>query len=119
MALKQKANGKGYDPCRSTHETTSEGFFMDAAIMYLDRDELYHFCDLLPEPIIARPVVTPTRERGMILSLEFEGQRVTLTENGKPYKFRSLDAVMFELDGADNVDTTRLVVEAGNYWKWH
>lgn len=48
---------------------------MDTAIMTLERQELYSFCDLLPEPII------------------------------------------FELDGAPNVDTARLVIEAANYWQ--
>ncbi len=30
---------------------------MDTVIMSLERQELYSFCDLLPEPIIARPVM--------------------------------------------------------------
>lgn len=90
---------------------------MDTVIMTLERQELYSFCDLLPEPIIARPVVTATRGRGLTLALEYQGQRVTLTEGGKPYKFCSVDAVMFELDGAPNVDTARLVIEAANYWQ--
>lgn len=84
--------------------------------MNLDRNELDSFCDHLPEPIIARPVMTPTRGRGMTLSLEYQGQRVTLTENGKPCKFRSVDAVMFELDGVPHVDTSRLVIETATYW---
>ena len=92
---------------------------MYAAIMNLERRDLYDFCDLLPEPIIARPVVTPARGRGMALSLDCGGQRVTLTNNGRPCKFASLDAVMFELDGAPNVDTDRLVIEAENYWHGH
>lgn len=90
---------------------------MDTAIMNLDRQELYSFCDLLPAPIIARPVVTATRGRGLTLALEYQGQRITLTEGGKPCKFRSVDAVMFELDGAPNVDTDRLVIEAAHYWQ--
>lgn len=90
---------------------------MDTVSMNLERGELYSFCDNLPAPIIARPIVTPARGRGMTLSLEYEGQRVTLTEGGKPCRFRSVDAVMFELDGAPHVDTSRLLVEAGNYWR--
>ena len=62
---------------------------MDTAIMSLDRQELYSFCDLLPEPIIARPVVTASRGRGLTLALEYQGQRVTLTEGGKPCKTES------------------------------
>ena len=92
---------------------------MDASIMNLDRRELYDFCDLLPEPVMARPVVTPVRGRGMALSLDCGGQRVMLTNNGRPCKFASLDAVMFELDGAPNVDTARLVIDVSNYWNGH
>lgn len=85
--------------------------------MNLDRDELYGFCDNLPAPIIARPVVTATRGGGLTLALEYPGSLVTLTENGKPCKFRSVDEVMFELDGAPHVDTSRLVIEAATYWR--
>lgn len=52
---------------------------MDTAIMNLERQELYSFCDLLPESIIARPVVTATRGWGLTLALEYQGQRVTLS----------------------------------------
>lgn len=91
---------------------------MDTSIMNLERDDLYTFCDLLPAPIIARPVATATRNRGMTLSIEYEGKRVLLTERGKPCKFGSIDSVMFELDGAPNVDTSALVIETANYWKF-
>lgn len=90
---------------------------MDTAIMNLERQELYSFCDLLPAPIIAQPVITAARGRGLSLALEYQGQRVTLTEDGKPCKFCSVDAVMFELDGAPNVDTARLVIETAKYWQ--
>jgi hypothetical protein len=90
---------------------------MDTSIMNLEREELYSFCDLLPEPVIARPVATATRGKGLTLALEYEGHRVTITEGGKPYKFHSVDAVMFELDGAPHVDTERLVIETASYWK--
>lgn len=89
---------------------------MDTAIMSLDRRELYSFCDHLPEPVIARPVVTARRGRGLTLALEYQGQRVTLTEGGKPFKFCSVDDVMFELDGAPNIDISRLIIETDNYW---
>lgn len=90
---------------------------MDSQIMNLERDELYDFCDLLPEPIIARPVATATRGRGLTLAIVYDGIRVLLTENGKPCKFSSIDAVMFELDGAPNVDIKRLMIETANYWQ--
>ncbi len=90
---------------------------MTEVIMNLERRELYTFCDLLPEPIIARPVVIATRGRGLTLALEFDGQRVKLTENGKPLKFSSFDAVMFELDGAPNLDTSNIVIETSSYWQ--
>ncbi len=91
---------------------------MDTVIMNLERQELYSFCDLLPAPIIAQPVITATRGRGLSLALEYQGQRVTLTEDGKPCTFCSVDAVMFELDGAPNVDTARLVIETAKYWQY-
>ncbi|OAI18231.1 hypothetical protein A1507_09875 [Methylomonas koyamae] len=91
---------------------------MDTSIMNLERDDLYTFCDLLPEPIIAKPVATATRNRGMTLAIEYEGKRALLTERGKPCKFNSIDAVMFELDGAPNVDTSALVIETASYWKF-
>ena len=83
----------------------------------LERKELYNFCDLLPEPIIARPVVIAVRGRGLTLAIEYEGQRVKLVEDGKPLKFRSVDAVMFELDGAPNLDTNNIVIETNSYWQ--
>lgn len=90
---------------------------MTTLIMSLERKELYTFCDRLPEPTIAFPVVIATRGVGLTLALEFDGQRVKLTENGKPLKFRSVDAVMFELDGAPNLDTTNIVIETSSYWQ--
>lgn len=90
---------------------------MTTVIMSLERKELYTFCDSLPEPIIARPVVIATRGRGLALALEFNGQRVNLIEDGKPLKFNSVDAVMFELDGAPNLDTTNMSIETNSYWQ--
>lgn len=83
----------------------------------LERDALYEFCDLLPAPIIAMPVLTATRGLGFTLSLTYEDTSVILITDGKPCNFPSVDAVMFELDGAPNVDTSRLVIDAGRYWK--
>ena len=85
--------------------------------MNLERKELYTFCDFLPEPIIANPVVIAARGHGLTLALEYEGQRVILIEDGKPLKFRSIDAIMFELDGAPNLDTNSIVIETNNYWQ--
>lgn len=91
---------------------------MDTLIMNLERDELYTFCDLLPEPIIAKPVATAIRNRGLTLAIEYDGRRALLTEHGRPCEFKSIDSVMFELDGAPNVDMTHLVIETANYWKF-
>ncbi len=92
---------------------------MDTAIMSVDRRELDSFCDGLPEPIIASPVVLASRGRGLLLALDYPGAPVTLTEDGKPCRFRSVDDVIFELDGIPNVDASRLVVETANYWGAH
>lgn len=90
---------------------------MNMATMNLERKELYSFCDLLPEPVIARPVVIAGRGRGLTLALEYQGQRVELTEGGKPLKFSSVDAIMFELDGAPNLDITNIIIETESYWQ--
>lgn len=85
--------------------------------MNLERKELYTFCDLLPEPVIARPVVIAARGHGLTLAIEYEGQRVILIEDGKPLRFRSVNAVMFELDGAPNLDTNNIVIKTESYWQ--
>lgn len=85
-------------------------------IKNLDRKNLYAFCDELPEPVLAQPIVTATRGRGLTLAFAYPGGRVTLTEGGKPFKFCSIDEVMYELDGTPNIDTSRLVIETSNYW---
>lgn len=90
---------------------------MNIATMNLERKELYSFCDLLPEPVIARPVVIAGRGRGLTLALEYKGQRIELIEGGKPLKFKSVDAVMFELDGTPNLDISNILFEMGNYWE--
>lgn len=90
---------------------------MNIANMKLEREDLYSFCDFLPEPVMARPVVIAGRERGLTLALEYQGQRVELTEGGKPLKFTTLDAVMFELDGTPNLDTNNIRFDMDNYWK--
>lgn len=89
------------------------------SIINLDRRDLYRFCDGLPAPVLARPVVNATLGRGLTLALDAAGERFVLTEDGKPCKFASIDDVMYELDGAPNVDATSLVVDLGNYWKRH
>lgn len=90
---------------------------MATQIMTLERRELYAFCEALPEPIIARPVVLASRGRGMALALDCDGQRVTLTDNGLPCNFSSIDAILYELDGTSNVDTSRLEVDLSTYWQ--
>jgi hypothetical protein len=89
---------------------------MDKNIMNLDRKQLYQFCDELPGPIIARPVLTAYRGRGMTLALEAQGALMLLVERGQPVTFDSLEAVLWELDGAPNVDTSRIIIEAGQFW---
>lgn len=89
---------------------------MDKNIMNLDRDQLYQYCDLLPEPVIARPVLTAYRGRGMTLALETKGLLTLLVERGQPVTFDSIAAVLYELDGAPNVDTSRLIIETGQFW---
>lgn len=89
---------------------------MGNATLNLERRKLHSFCDDLPEPIIACPVVTASRGRGMTLALKYPGALVTLTERGRPYRFNSIDDIMLELDGAPNVDQSCLVVEVAN---WH
>lgn len=89
---------------------------MGHAILNLERRELHGFCDDLPEPIVALPIVTASRGRGMTLALKYPGALVTLTERGRPCRFSSIDDIMLELDGAPNVDPSRLVVEVAN---WH
>jgi hypothetical protein len=90
---------------------------MTTIIMSLERKELYTFCDSLPEPIIARPVLIAKRGRGLVLALEFDGKRVKLIEDGKLLKFNSVDEVMFELDGAPNIDTANISIETNSYWQ--
>lgn len=89
---------------------------MSIATMNLERKELYSFCDHLPKPVVARPVVIAKRGRGLILNLEYDGQRVELVEGGKPLKFKSIDAIMFELDGTPNLDANNIQFEMESYW---
>jgi hypothetical protein len=84
--------------------------------MTLERHELYAYCENLPEPIVARPVVILFFRRGMNLALDCNGRRVTLTEIGQPCTFSSIDAIVYELDGTSNVDMSRLEVDLSSYW---
>ena len=90
---------------------------MNTAIMHLERKELDTFCDLLPEPIIARPVLVAARWLGLTLVLEFDGQRVELIEDALPLRFCSIDAVIFELDGVPNLDKSNILIETKSYWQ--
>lgn len=89
---------------------------MASQIIALERRELYAYCENLPAPIIARPVVIASLGRGMALALDCDGQRVTLTDNGQPCNFSSIDAILYELDGTSNVDKSRLEVDLSTYW---
>ena len=90
---------------------------MASQIIALERRELYAYCENLPAPIIARPVVIASLGRGMALALDCDGQRVTLTDNGQPCNFSTIDAILFELDGAPNVDTSLLEIDLSTYWQ--
>lgn len=89
---------------------------MNTAIINLERTALNCFCDHLPEPLVARPVVTARRGNGLTLALEYEGHRVMLMEDGKPFKFCTLDDVIAELSDVPNVDCSHLVIDTGSYW---
>lgn len=82
----------------------------------LERSELYTFCDELPAPVVAVPVVTGKRGTGLQLHLRYRGEQVTIVENGRACTFRSLDDVVFALDGAPNVRTQRLIVDAEGWF---
>ena len=70
----------------------------------------------VPQPALSYHLKELEADFGAPL-LSRSAKGVTLTEGGKPCKFGSVDAVMFELDGAPNVDTARLVIETANYWQ--
>jgi len=88
---------------------------MGNAIMNLERTELDSFCDNLPDPIIARPILTATRGRGLTVALKYPGALITLTEGGKPFRFCSVDDVMVELEGTPNLDTSRLIIKTESW----
>jgi hypothetical protein len=88
-----------------------------ATNLTIERGELYRFCDDLPAPIVAVPVVTGRRGEGLHLHLRYRDTMVTLVErDGKPCRFRSVDEIIFELDGAPNVRAERLVVDTAGWW---
>lgn len=84
-------------------------------IINLDRADVLRFCTNLPEPATVRPIVTATPRRGLTLALDVEGARHVITENGEPYRFCSLDDVMYELDGAENVDRDSIALNVSAY----
>ncbi|MGZ8238568.1 MAG: hypothetical protein ACXWTY_11950 [Methylobacter sp.] len=84
-------------------------------LMNLERDELDNFCDGLPEPIVAQPVVKTVRGRGLELFLKYPGALVRLVEDGVPCVFPSFDMVAFELDGVPNVDISSLMPKTAYY----
>jgi hypothetical protein len=86
-------------------------------LMNLERDELDSFCDGLPEPIVAQPVVKTIRGRGrgLELFLKYPGALVRLVEDGVPCVFPSFDMVAFELDGVPNVDISSLMPKTAYY----
>mgnify|MGYP003596379516 CR=1 FL=1 len=81
----------------------------------IERGDLWTFCDTLPEPINARPVVLPMLGRGLFLALDCDGRRLTLTEQGQPWHFASLDEILRELEDAPNVDLSGLAVDLSTY----
>ncbi len=85
------------------------------AIVILERDELDSFCDGLPEPIIAWPVVKKVRGIGLELFLKYPGTLVRLVDDGVPCIFPSMDMVVFELDGVPNIDISSLMPKTAYY----
>jgi hypothetical protein len=81
----------------------------------IERAELWKFCDNLPEPINARPVVLPMLGRGLFLALDCDGRRLTLTEQGQPWHYSSIDEIIRELEDAPNVDLPGLAVDLSTY----
>ena len=88
---------------------------MATNIINLDRAEVLRFCTNLAEPATVRPIITATPRRGLTLALDVEGARHVITENGEPYRFCSLDDVMYELDGAENVDRDSIALNVSAY----
>jgi hypothetical protein len=82
----------------------------------VELEDLDKFCDLLPEPIIAKPVVRG-RGRKRTLSLQYPGNLVNVVENGKPRLFQSIDLIVYWLDGVPNVDSSKLI-EKTVFWQY-
>lgn len=85
----------------------------------VERDELDSFCDSLPEPIIAQPVVKTIRGSGLELFLKYPGALVRLVQGGAPIFFKNYDQVVFELDGMPNVDMSSLMPKTAYYQHLH
>lgn len=77
----------------------------------MNLEKLMAFCAKLPAPILARPIITRTADHGLTLTLQVAGLMVTLTENGKPHLFWSVDAVRSTLQSMRNIETSWLVTE--------
>lgn len=78
-------------------------------LMNLERDELYRFCDHIPEPYIAEPVVKSVKGGGLTLVLKYANSLVNVVEGGKPCVFPSYDMVVDALCEAENVDISSLL----------
>lgn len=76
----------------------------------IDINDVFSFCENLPEPIIAKPIIIHRMHRALTLELEFDGSRVTVTEGGIPCMFASIDSIIYEIQDASNIDMSRLEV---------
>lgn len=90
---------------------------MANSTMNLELRDLITFCDGLPAPIIARPVwIIGRRGRDAHLALDTGDTRAVVTEDGKPCTFASINAIMYELSAAPNVDHDQLAVDVSRYY---
>lgn len=104
----------------SKQTTDTEEAQVQRKLVNVDRQDFSLYCDeRIPAPFVARPIVVAVRGRGLVVTLEYPGVRVCLTDGGRPTRFGSIHDVMSELDGVPNIDVTRLVIDTRHYWPTH
>jgi hypothetical protein len=89
-------------------------------LITVEREKLDDFCDKLPEPFVAKPIVKPvrgSRGRRLTLGLEYPGTFAEIIENREPCIFPSIDMIVAELDGMPNVDVSELMPKTA-YWQY-
>lgn len=90
---------------------------MSTQILAINRANLDDFCFQLPNPIIAKPIILPKRGRGLELQLDCGDVLATVCENGSPAKFCSIDEVLLELDGIENLDASAIQLNTSKFWE--